>query len=656
MLSAIIENTITKEDEYLYLKNENNSLIYYGFSIQNSNVKPISKNIISKIYNLLRVHENCIYIEDYLDYKVYLDRENNIKHYLKNGVEDFLMLYKNNGEDLNVYNNSNRENNNSDGKKFKIDNSVVKLSKRFVTILPAILIGLSVGTFISTSIYKNIIDNFKSSNESITISNIESAISSDVSTVESTSNETGKLDIDKPNIVYSTPEEENVNLEPIDIDEAIELINSSSLPQSMKEIATNETLLKDVFEYYKDTNMEYVISDRLNGIGIEIYSKDYYKTGDILENVVGYYSELTPNVLHLREDIDCESVFKHEYIHLLQSYNCEYMYLIEATADIVPHEYLELEEYGYKSPVYNIKLLMDTIGPKVIWETVFGGDDTNLVNIIKNNLIESEANELISYLKQTPVKIDEENKHERITELISNLYRNINLKDIKEDMNIYDLAGNHIDKIYFNEEKMQESWRIIDCSKAQELGLVTFTYDELYLKEISKEEYDKLNIELQNNPEYQKLMDDWASSGMIDIEYQLRRLNRVKNIEAHYISTNQNVSVHWSPFSDFVILKNKMENNGEYENESMCKIEDALEKGLITAKYYEIVNGKNLTEEEKATYKWYSNKLSSCRSNKENVFLCPDENGILKNIEYMVPTIKEIFPDQTIRNNNSIIK
>ncbi len=563
------------------------------------------------------------------------------------------MLYKNNGEDLNLYNNSNSENNNSDGKKFKIDNSVVKLSKKFVSILPAILIGLSVGTFISTPIYKKIIDNLKSSNESITISNTESTISSDVSTVESTSNETEELDIDKPNIVYSTPEEQSIKLEPIDMNAAIELINSSSLPQSMKEIATNETLLKDVFEYYKGTNMEYVIRDRLNNLNIEIYSKDYYKTGKTSENTIGYYSQLTPNVIHIREDVDCESVFKHEYVHLLQSGNHKYMYLVESTAEIVTHEYFNTDGAGYPKPVSNTRLLMDVIGPKMVWETVFGGDDTNLVNIIKNNLNESEAEELISYLKQSPKKIDEENKHERITELISNLYKNINLKNIKEDMNIYDLDGNHIDKIYFNEDKMQEYIQNINFSRAQELGLVTLTYDELYLKEISKEEYDKLNVKLQNNPEYQKLMDDLSASGMIDIEYQLRRLNRVKNIEALYISTNQNVSAHWSPFSNFVILKKKMEDNEEYEKESMFKIEDALEKGLITARYYEIVNGKNLTESEKATYEWYSNKLSSCQSNKENVFLCPDEYGTIKNIEYMVPTIKEMFPDQTIRSNDN---
>ncbi len=626
MLSAIIENTVTKEDEYLYLKNENNSLIYYGYSIQNSDIKPVDKNIINKIYDLLRVHENCIYIEDYLDYKVYLDKENNIKHYLKNGVEDFEMLFMNNGEDLNVYNNSNRENNNSDGKKFKIDNSVVKLSKRFVTILPAILIGLSIGIPISKTIINN--------SESIIIS-----------------------DIDKPNIVYSTPEEENVNLESIDIDEAIELINSSSLPQSMKEIATNETLLKDVFEYYKDTNMEYVISDRLNGISIEIYSKDYYKTGDIAKDFAGYYNQLTPNVLHLRENIDCESVFKHEYIHLLQSCNCEYMYLIEATAEIVAFEYLNKIIDSYQVPVYNIKLLMDTIGPKVIWETVFGGDDTNLVNIIKNNLIESEANELILYLKQTPLKISEENKSKRITELISNLYRNINLKDIRDDINIYGIHDLHIDKIYFNEEKMQESFLNIDCSKAQELGLVTPIYDiynELYLKEISKEEYDKLNIELQNNPEYQKLKDDFSSSNLlVNIEYQHRRLNKIKNIEVQYIPTNENVSVNWSPFSDFVIFKNKIEQDGKFYED----IEEALEKGLIIAKYYEIVDGKNLTEIEKASYICYRNILVDCEISNEKAIVNYDENGILKNIKYMVPTIKEMFPDQTIRiNNNNMIR
>ena len=106
--------------------------------------------------------------------------------------------------------------------------------------------------------------------------------------------------------------------------------------------------------------------------------------------------------------------------------------------------------YGYC--VSNVSLLMDTIGPKIIWETVFSGDDANLVNILRDNLIESEYNELISYLTNTPQETVE--SCQRINKIISNLYRNINNEEIKENNNIFDNNGYHIERIYFNEDKM----------------------------------------------------------------------------------------------------------------------------------------------------------------------------------------------------------
>ena len=74
----------------------------------------------------------------------------------------------------------------------------------------------------------------------------------------------------------------------------------------------------------------------------------------------------------------------------------------EALAEIVSVEYLDNKYDSYDFCVMNVSMLMDTIGPKIVWETVFSGDDTNLINILKNNLNENEYDELISYLTSSP--------------------------------------------------------------------------------------------------------------------------------------------------------------------------------------------------------------------------------------------------------------
>ena len=115
-------------------------------------------------------------------------------------------------------------------------------------------------------------------------------------------------------------------------------------------------------------------------------------------------------------------------------------------------EYLNKTYDAYDFCVMNVSMLMDTIGPKIVWETVFSGDDTNLINILKNNLSESEYNELISYLTSKSQETVE--SCQRINSIIASLYRKINNKEIRDDKNIYNEKGFHIKRIYFNEEKM----------------------------------------------------------------------------------------------------------------------------------------------------------------------------------------------------------
>jgi len=434
MLEAIVENTITNETEYLYLKNENNNLIYYGFCIQNSNVSPINKNIINKIYNLMKVNDSCIYIENYLDYKVYLDKESNIKHYLKNGIEDFLMLFKNNGEDLNIYSMLGDEIKEINTKKFRIKNFIIDIS------LSALLAFNSVNILCQPFNIYNYIEL--------------------IHLQEGTLIDNYQYDISK--LIYSISEYINLDLKCIDCDEAINLINSSKLPLELKDSFSNQALFKDVFPYYKNTNMEYIVKYRLEDLKLRIYEPtDSFITDP--NTTIGFYNELVPYVLNVKNGSDYNEVAKHEFIHLLQSPNNKYMFLREAVAEIAASEYLDKPIESYSKCILNVSLLMDTIGPKIIWETVFSGDDTNLKNVLKNNLSENEYNEFISYLKSRPTEKKED--CERINCIISNLYRNINFKELCDDENIYNKLGFRVKRIYFNEDKMKDNGQYFNLER-----------------------------------------------------------------------------------------------------------------------------------------------------------------------------------------------
>ena len=414
MLGAILKNADSKESNYLYLKNQNNNLIYYGFCVKNDNVYPIDKNIIDTVYNLVKVNDSCEYIGDYLNYKVYLDKENNLKHYLKNGIEDFEMFFKNNGEDLILYGKHVAKN--SDSKKFHIGKYILLISLGVLTTIMSYLVAIPV-----------------------------------IRTINSKGNFTNNIQYSLAKPVYSISEFLNLDLKCIDVSEALELITSSQLSDNVKNMLANEKLLNDVFPYYKDTEMEYIIKIKLKNLKVRIYEPDENIITD--SNITnGFYNDLIPNVLNVKNIKNYEDNLKHEFIHLLQSPDRKYIFLHEAVAEIAANEYLDKSSSSYIAAVLNTQLLMDTIGPKIVWETVFSGDDTNLVNVLKNNLNESDYNELMLYLKSRPEDVQSDSM--RINEIISNLYRNINSKNIRDDRNIYKEDGYRISRYYFNNEKM----------------------------------------------------------------------------------------------------------------------------------------------------------------------------------------------------------
>ena len=135
------------------------------------------------------------------------------------------------------------------------------------------------------------------------------------------------------------------------------------------------------------------------------------------------------------------------------------MYITEASAEIISYEYdNECINVSYLEPVKNTKILMEMVGPKPIWKLNFSGDDNDLVNIIRANLSEEQANRLISLLKENPSETQIENLDISITELLSQMYTNMYGEDMLTNPFIDCLLGNGEmrNRYYFNSDLIEK--------------------------------------------------------------------------------------------------------------------------------------------------------------------------------------------------------
>ena len=79
---------------YIYVDHKNKLV---GFSIDGTGIKSVEKEMLDNFVNLFRVNDDCVLVTKENGYDVYLNSKTKFKHYIKNGREDFLMFFKNNG-------------------------------------------------------------------------------------------------------------------------------------------------------------------------------------------------------------------------------------------------------------------------------------------------------------------------------------------------------------------------------------------------------------------------------------------------------------------------------------------------------------------------------------------------------------------------------
>ncbi|MBQ9833671.1 MAG: hypothetical protein IJO33_00535 [Bacilli bacterium] len=446
MISVIKCDENNNRQTYMCFGLSSNYLNIHGFDVTNAGVFNMNKTFIYELLETFLLGKESEQLDDYLGFKVYLDKKTGLKHYFKDGKENFSALFKFNGDNaLNyekceeIFESSGSQNKNNKGIfKFKILGAVFICSASFI-----LLLNLMNIFDVSLTDIKTTFDNLSQ----VRISSL------------------GKIE-------YG-PLAKKVN----SVKEIQEYIyQSDNLTQSEKEFLDNEDLFNDILLYTYGTKMDYLYNLKLEGLEIK------YFQGEEDDPLIGYYTMMDPNAINGKEGVEKKLWLDHEFIHLLQHPNV-YSYICESTADIIAYEYYGSNHEGYVNADKNGRKLMDVIGPKIIWEYVFTGDATKLNNILRENLSEEDYKVFIDILEKN------DGRDEELSNLIDKLYLNIYKSDIKSNQDIYDIHGNFIDKrIYFNESKMLENnFYNVSVQKGLNHGLVKED-DIIYYEIISSEE------------------------------------------------------------------------------------------------------------------------------------------------------------------------
>ncbi len=425
-----------------YIKLNGNKL--EGFNAQNGVITPLTIEEVNSI-NLLKLSDNRKYLGKDNEYDVYLDNNSGLKHYFKDGKEDIKATWEHNGEDALLY---------SGNKINKVIDKIKKLTLKDKIILISQMAMLAVAA-----------SNFAFEVHDLKTQEIRTALSN----YYYDSNIEDLTEISKKYYDYAN----DVTLEQIEN----YIKENENLTEEEKEMFYNEKLLQDILPYYEDTNMNLLIPLKFEDLQIE-YCYEEPKQEDEEKDTNGYesvrsayYNALTPNRLYINTYFGTEDRYDdkaHEYVHLLQAVH-EYQYIKEACAEIISCEYdKKCVNKSYLEPVNNTKILMEIVGPEPVWKLNFSGDDTDLVNVIRENLEEEQADKLISLLKEKPGKNQIEGLDTDITDLLSQMYQNMYGEDMRNNPFIDCLLGNGKmnRRYYFNSDLIEKTspYRIIEVT------------------------------------------------------------------------------------------------------------------------------------------------------------------------------------------------
>ena len=394
---------ITEETkEYYIFTDSDNS--FYMREINGNKAKNLDLNDSLKTLRQLFISNLTFYKKENENY-IFID-ESGYKRFFKNGIEDFYLFFENNGTNAVL----NKSNNNFDKKQ----NSVKLFCFKNKESIKKVLLSICLVSIISDGFLVYNLKNTQIEGKTISLEK-ECEIKISTNYIE-------------------------------------ELINKSTLSSEEKYYIINNNLIGDVVACSKGTtnnsyifHRDYELYERFNGIKTcryQLEESDSY----------GYYNPLEPNCIHLYENLSEDNylnVFSHEFVHLLQV-PTQYLYICESSAELISHEYFNTPLDGYVEEVKRLKVLLEIIGPEIVFNENFKKNDYKFEMMVNELLDQRDAEKFFKLIKtgasdwkdkEAEFKINSE-----LDELLKKMYFNKTGKYINDNPimnNIYSEKKTH---------------------------------------------------------------------------------------------------------------------------------------------------------------------------------------------------------------------
>ena len=388
-------------------------------------------------------------------YEIYLDPVGN-KRYFKDGKDDYILFFRNNGTSGIDYSGEITNNTNNDSLVKKIILEIRHVYKN--SIFGAIILSLAIRTYSMPT--------------------------------------------------YRQPSTFEIPIESIDLNEVSYLIKSSScLTEEEKQFFYNIVFLADVLRTANPSRAE-ELRERFTELGILYFTPEELEDMS-LADIIGYYNEINNNnKIHIRGIEYWDQAAAHEFIHLCQDPSC-FSYICEASAEIMAKEYFGSPTASYYEARENLYYLLEIIGPKPVMECNFKGDTGSFENAIREYLSPEDFEELITEFCKKPKNAN----HKRIKQLLEKMaekkfenYENPKLEKQEIEIRSNCRALNH--GYYFNQQDKHfyrpiEAYATISEEYNREIdGEIEYLsyFKKIQANEIKEildnEKYDNSNIEI----------------------------------------------------------------------------------------------------------------------------------------------------------------
>ena len=422
----------------------------------------------------------------------------------------------------------------------------------------------------------------------------------------------------------------------ITIDDTKKLIyNSNYLSTDEKVFLYNEDFLNDVLEI-SDDNRNYSLREKLKDIEIYIYDKNNKP------HTSGYYNSIEPNIINICDEelpTDSEKYYdtlSHEFVHLLQN-ESDYLYIHEASAELMSNEYYYSKLDSYLPEVIRLKVLMEIIGPKPIMQCNFEDNDKALEEAISKYLNEEDTNKLLDLFRSDSddfLDFAKEDKiNDEVDKLLANMYKNKTGNDINTDKLIRLIYRDDpfIKRCYFNQNREEFEKETILETKRVDLGTTTI---EKVINSNEVESYYYLDTKRMSENEYESLSTQ-EQEQYLDKSIKYRPIEGV-SVE---IDDNAPLTMYNEDDINYIVHGNKY-------NQSEAKALGYLEKEIVLTSGKTVTNFNDIELNKCSTLKitFKDGRVGETTYNKRN-----DTWGsviIYKFEDIKVPSIKEKFSDQ----------